>query len=129
MSLSSVYSITFLEISFSFPVVSKMDGFPSAGFEKKTPSVRKRSMSTFSKYEGDVAGEATRRVMMISHEACPLHHIRHHPEQPRRVQRIERAVLAAKFDSLVVESNAPEATRDSLQMFHTKAHVERILEM
>mmetsp|Transcript_13255 Transcript_13255/g.45958 ORF Transcript_13255/g.45958 Transcript_13255/m.45958 type:complete len:425 (-) Transcript_13255:22-1296(-) len=69
------------------------------------------------------------RTLLVTHEKCAGHHIRHHPEQPRRVQRIEQAVLAAFPAGLVHVSDAPAAPLESIRRFHTPAHVAQILDL
>ena len=61
-------------------------------------------------------GDNSKRTLFVTHPHCAEHRIAHHPEQPKRVQAIEAAVLA-HFDSVeltqTLRGRLPAASRGS----------------
>ncbi|CAK4073271.1 unnamed protein product [Aphanomyces euteiches] len=79
-------------------------------------------------YEEKPARASTGRptTFLYSHPSCIRHHIKRHPERPERVQVIlER--LQAVFPWLPHHTDAPPATIEQLQAFHTPMHVQAVL--
>ena len=64
-------------------------------------------------------------TVVLSHDDCILHDVGPHPECPARVKRIMGALKRA-FPELPVTA-APLATREQLLLFHSPAHVDKVL--
>lgn len=65
-------------------------------------------------------------TLLLTHPDCPKHDMGHgHPEQPARLEYIERALGTAAFASLVREE-APLGTRAALELAHTPAYIDMI---
>lgn len=66
------------------------------------------------------------RTLFVTHPHCAGHRISHHPEQPKRVEAIETAVLAHLGEHVAHDSRPPDATREALGRFHTKKHIAKL---
>mmetsp|Transcript_6330 Transcript_6330/g.19972 ORF Transcript_6330/g.19972 Transcript_6330/m.19972 type:complete len:487 (-) Transcript_6330:21-1481(-) len=78
------------------------------------------------------SGANSKRVLFVTHPACAGHKISHHPEQPKRVEAIEAAVLAHYADDAALartlaHDSAPAGADDAaLARFHSAKHIKRL---
>lgn len=64
----------------------------------------------------------------ISHPDCLRHEIGpDHPESPQRLAAIQDRLVACGLANLMVQEQAPRATREQLLRVHDAAHVDRLL--
>jgi acetoin utilization deacetylase AcuC-like enzyme len=66
-----------------------------------------------------------KNIAILWHEACSLHHIPGHPEQPARVDRV-LAKMKANFPSEAF-IEAPRATKEQILLFHKNAFLDNLL--
>ena len=74
-------------------------------------------------------GDNSKRTLFVTHPHCAEHRIAHHPEQPKRVQAIEAAVLAhfgERSADFAHDPSPPDATAEALGRFHTKKHLSKL---
>ena len=67
-------------------------------------------------------GDNSKRTLFVTHPHCAEHRIAHHPEQPKRVEAIEAAVLAhfgERSADFAHDPSPPDATAEALGRFHT----------
>lgn len=68
-------------------------------------------------------------VGLISHEDCALHDPGpDHPERPRRLAAVRDYLFKAHLMDLLVECQAPEATREQLLRVHDAGYLDALLE-
>ena len=74
-------------------------------------------------------GDNSKRTLFVTHPHCAEHRIAHHPEQPKRVQAIEAAVLAhfgERSADFAHDPSPPDASMEALGRFHTKKHLSKL---
>ena len=73
-------------------------------------------------------GDNSKRTLFVTHPHCAEHRIAHHPEQPKRVQAIEAAVLAhfgERSADFAHDPSPPDATHGSSRKVpHEEAPLE-----
>jgi len=86
-----------------------------------------RTMELPKEVQTQAARPKPATTLLVTHPACVGHHISHHPEQPKRVVAIERAVVSAFGSSLAHDAAPRPVTVEELELFHAPTHVARIL--